>query len=86
MKSLQAFKSFLTGESFVEINSENWFVVGHTIRQRNWFAASTSISKVNTTSLQPTHFQQQMLIRCKQLNFDRESQFHYSQYTFGKEC
>jgi hypothetical protein len=52
----------------------------------NCFAASTSISIVNATLLQPTHFRQRMLIRCRELNFGSKSQIHYRQLNFGNEC
>ena len=97
-KLLQAFKSFLTRESIVE-NQQRKLIRYWThnsaakinllqavqFGSENCFAASTSISAANATSLQPTHFQQRMLILYMQLNFNSESQFHCRQHTFGSE-
>jgi hypothetical protein len=51
----------------------------------NCFAASTTISVANATSLQPTRFRQRMLIHYRQLNSGSESQIHYKQYNFDNE-
>jgi len=46
---------------------------------------ATPISAANGTSLQPTHFQHQMLIRCGQYNSDSESQIRFRQLNSGSE-
>jgi hypothetical protein len=51
----------------------------------NCFAAGTTISEANATSLQPTHFRQRMLICCRQLDFDSESHFCCRQHNFGSK-
>jgi hypothetical protein len=43
MKLLQAFKSFLTGDSIVENWQQNWFAADRTIQQRNCFAAGCTV-------------------------------------------
>jgi len=51
----------------------------------NCFAAGTTISAANATSLQPIRFWQRMLVRYKQLDFGSESHFRCSQHNFGSE-
>jgi len=62
---LLVFKSFMPRSPIVEIGSENWFAAGYQFSSENGFAAGATISAAKTGS---------MLLRCRQLNFSRESQ------------
>jgi hypothetical protein len=67
-------------------NSEHWFAANNsssTAKPR--FATNNTLSAANVNLLQPTHFQQRMLIRSRQLNFSSESQIRCRIHTFGSE-
>jgi hypothetical protein len=85
MKLLQAFKSFMTRESIVENQQRKLVRYWPHNSTAKLIRCSPSISTANATSLQPPHFQQRMLIHCRQLNFSNKSQFHFGQYIFGSE-
>jgi hypothetical protein len=56
--------------------NEHRFVADNSVSVANHkFTADNTFSMANADSLQPTHFQQWMLIRCRQFNFDSEHWF-----------
>jgi hypothetical protein len=55
----------------------------HNSTANHKFVAANTLSAANANLLQQTHFQQRMLIRCRQLNFSSESQV--AEHIFGSE-
>jgi hypothetical protein len=57
----------------------------HNFGSESWFVADNTTSAATANSLQPTHFQQKMLIRYRQLNFSSESQIRCRTHSFSNE-
>jgi hypothetical protein len=85
MKLLLGIKSFLPKRSIVEIDSENWFVVGCPIQQRKLVRWRLPIWQRKLVLFR-LPIRQRKLVRCWHHNFGSEDWFAAANMFCGSEC